>query len=123
MLQYKTYSFQLKITQQTCDQLTRLVGCNRFVWNRMLALQKARLDCGIPLLSYGESTRLLKLWRDSEEYGFLRTDGHSQVQQQVLQALDCAFRDAFDRTQPDKRYLRFKKKGNLTASASHRDSS
>ncbi|MCL4485593.1 MAG: hypothetical protein M1537_04535 [Nitrospirae bacterium] len=43
----------------------------RFVWNKALALQKGRVDAGIPLLSYGDLAKLLTLWRNSSEYGFL----------------------------------------------------
>ena len=44
----------------------------------------------------------LRLWKQSDEYGFL-TDCHSQVLQQKLMDLDKAYRDGFDKKQPLKR--------------------
>ena len=36
---------------------------------------------------------------------------HSQVLQQAMKSLDRAFKDAFDKKQPGKRFPRFKKRG------------
>ena len=52
----------------------------------------------------------LKLWKKSDEFGFL-TQAQSQVLQQCLKDLDRAFKDGFDRKQPNKRMPRFIKKG------------
>ncbi|MHB1286984.1 MAG: hypothetical protein ACYCYP_10595 [Leptospirales bacterium] len=38
---------------------------------KALALQKGRLDAGMPLLSQGDLAKLLTLWRASDAYGFL----------------------------------------------------
>jgi len=57
---------------------------------------------------------MLRLWKQSDEYGFLR-DAQSQTLQQSLKALDRAFMDGFDRTQPNKRMPRFKRKGSHDA--------
>ncbi len=50
--------------------------------------------------------RLIRLWKQSEEYGFLK-EAHSQALQQKLKDLDRAF----DRAQPGKRLPRFKQRG------------
>ena len=52
----------------------------------------------------------LKLWKDSEEYGFLK-QADSQAIQQSQKQLDRAFSDAFDKNQPLKRIPVFKRKG------------
>jgi len=44
----------------------------------------------VPRLSYADSTRLLTLWKQSEEYGWLNSV-HSQVLQQCLKDLDRAY--------------------------------
>jgi putative transposase len=69
-----------------------------------------RLDRGHVILWYHELAFWLRLWKHSEEYGFLR-ECPSQVLQQKLMDLDRAFRDCFDRQQPLKRLPVFRKKG------------
>ena len=101
--------FRLVPTSVQDDLLSRHAGCVRFVWNKALDLQTARLEAGIPLLSYGDLAKLLTLWRSSEEYGFL-AKGPAQPQQQTLKNLDRAVWEALDRTNP-KGFPRFKKKG------------
>lgn len=46
----------------------------------------------------------------SEEYGFLK-QAHSQSLQQTLKQLERAFKDAFDKHQPNKRLPKLKRKG------------
>ncbi|RLD50471.1 MAG: transposase, partial [Bacteroidetes bacterium] len=62
------------------------------------------------ILWYTELAFWLRLWKRSDEYGFLK-DCPSQVLQQKLMDLDRAFRDCFDRSQPLKRLPVFKRKG------------
>ena len=62
-----------------------------------------RLELGYSLNWYNEMAYWLTLWKQSEEYGFLR-ECPSQVLQQKLMDLDRAFRDGFDRNQPLKTY-------------------
>ena len=104
----QAFKFRLVPTLEQENLLSRHAGCVRFVWNKALDLQTARLDAGIPLLSYGDLCKLLTLWRSSEEYGFLAL-GPSQPQQQALKNLDRAIWEALDRRNP-KRFPRFKRK-------------
>lgn len=107
MIIRKGYKFRLK-TKPEHEGLFRLFcGHSRFVWNKALALQKARLEGRVPLLSYQDLAGLLKLWKRSEEYGFLR-EAHSQVEQQALKNLDRALWDGLKRA---KGMPRFRKKG------------
>ncbi|MDD3581617.1 MAG: helix-turn-helix domain-containing protein, partial [Desulfobacca sp.] len=82
----KGYKFRLKTNLRHEGLFRRFCGHCRFVWNKALALQKARLESKTPLLSYQDLAGLLKLWKSSEEYGFLK-EAHSQVEQQVLKDL------------------------------------
>jgi putative transposase len=67
----------------------------------------ARLERKTPLLSYQDLAGLLKLWKRSEEYGFLK-EAHSQAEQQVLKNLDRAL---WDGLKGAKGMPRFRKKG------------
>lgn len=61
-------------------------------------------------MRYVELSHWLTLWKQSDEYGFLK-EAPSQVLQQKLKDLDRAFMDAFDKNQPLKRLPSARKKG------------
>ena len=61
-------------------------------------------------MRYQELDFWSKLWKKSDEYGFLKAC-QSQLLQQKLKDLDKAFMDCFDKKQPNKKFPRFKKKG------------
>ncbi|RPI42040.1 MAG: transposase, partial [Bacteroidetes bacterium] len=105
----KAYRFQIKTNQEIESRLSGICGCARFLWNKCLAMNLTRLECGQRILWYNEQAFWLTLWKRSLEYGFLK-QCPSQVLQQKLMDLDRAFRDAFDRGQPLKRLPVFKKK-------------
>ena len=107
MLIRKAYKFALHVSLGQERQLLRFSGTCRFVWNRMLALQKQRLDVGDPVLRYSKAALLLPEWK--RVFPWLKTDTHSQVLQQTLKSLDRALMDAFDNSSP-KQFPRFKKK-------------
>jgi len=75
-------------------QFVRFAGACRFVWNKTLAINEERYLAGVPRLSYADSTRLLTLWKQSEEYGWLKSV-HSQVLQQCLKDLDRAYTNLY----------------------------
>ena len=106
----KAYKVRLKTNDESEQKLVRILGCSRFLWNKSLAMNLERLEKGQNLLWYPEQAFWLKLWKTSEEYGFLK-DCPSQVLQQKLMDLDRAFKDCFDRSQPLKRLPVFKKRG------------
>jgi len=87
--------------------MMQFAGCCRFVWNKALALQKARLDTGERALGYNMLALQLPDWK--KEHPFLN-EAPSQALQQVLMNLDRALKDAFDKEQPDKLFPTFKKK-------------
>ena len=109
MLIRKAYRFRLKTHPALEQKLFRQAGCCRWVWNQLWRMNRHRLENGQPLVWYHEAAFWLTLWKQSEEYGFLR-EAHSQVLQQALKDQDRAWRDAFDRNQPLKRLPRMKRK-------------
>ena len=106
----KAYKFRLRTNSESEAKLVRILGCARFVWNKFLAMNLERLERRQNLVWYQEQAFWLKLWKSSEEYGFLK-ECPSQVLQQKLMDLERAFKDCFDRNQPLKRLPVFKKRG------------
>ncbi len=107
MIVRKAYKYRLKTNVRHEKLLKLFCGHCRFVWNKALALQKARMESRMPVLGYQDLAGLLKLWKRSDEYGFL-SQTHSQALQQVLRDLDRALWDGIKgiRGMP-----RFRKKG------------
>ncbi len=105
----KAYKFRLKTTTDLEQKLFRQAGCCRWVWNQIWRMNQRRLELKQPLIWYQEAAFWLTLWKQSEEYGFLR-EVHSQPLQQSLKDLDRAYRDGFDKTRPFKRLPRRKRK-------------
>lgn len=85
----------------------RSCGCRRYVFNRALALQKARHAAGEKHLSYADLCRQLTAWKAETGTAWLK-EVHSQVLQQALKDLDRAYRNFF---QGRAAFPRFKKKG------------
>jgi putative transposase len=102
------FEYWLKVKGRDKNSLLfHAVGCQRFLWNKMLKLQLARLAKGRRLASYCTTAAVLVRWK--ARYQFLN-DVPSQSLQQTLKALDRAFKDGFDKTQPNKRLPVYKKK-------------
>lgn len=106
----QTFKFKLKISPRIETSLYKFAGATRFVWNKMLAWNLNLLNNGYRVMRYEEMSFWLTLWKQSEEYSFLK-EAPAQVLQQKLKALDKAFRDGFDKKQIFKRIPVFKKKG------------
>ncbi|MBE0468198.1 MAG: IS200/IS605 family element transposase accessory protein TnpB [Methyloprofundus sp.] len=106
----KAFKFRLNPNSDQVQKMVEFAGANRFVWNKALALNLSRLENKQPMLWYHELAFWLGLWKQSDEYGFLKTV-HSQPLQQTLKNLERAFKDGFDKKQPLKRIPKFKKKG------------
>ncbi|MGH8056078.1 MAG: helix-turn-helix domain-containing protein, partial [Candidatus Entotheonellia bacterium] len=102
----KGYTYRLKTNRIHGQQFVRFAGACRFVWNKILAINEARFLAGVPRLTYHQAAWLLQLWKQSEEYGWLRRID-SQVLQQCLMDLERAYVNLFaGRTAPP----RFRKK-------------
>ncbi|MHB1549986.1 MAG: RNA-guided endonuclease InsQ/TnpB family protein [Vulcanimicrobiaceae bacterium] len=107
MTRRQGYRFRLKPTQVEAALLRRFVGCSRFVWNDMLALNEFRHECGEKRLGFKAMCEYLVYLKG--EYPFLR-EVHSQPLQQTLKDLALAYQRAFD-PKLAARFPRFKKRG------------
>ena len=102
MKRMQAYQFQLLPKNKHLSHINASLGANRFVWNKLLAMNLYRLEQKMPLLWYQEMAWYISFWKKSEDYGFLN-HAPAQSLQQTAKALDRAFRDAFDKQQPNKR--------------------
>ena len=106
----KAYKFRLEPTRKQEKSLVDIAGSVRFIWNKALGMNLRRLEDKQKILWRDELSFWLTLWKESEEYSFLKV-ADSQALQQKLMDLDRAFKDAFDKKQPLKRIPVFKRKG------------
>jgi len=113
MLIRKAFKFKLKTNPDIEHTLRQFEGANRFVWNKALGLNVARLERhekkNRRIIGYNDFAGLLRLWKQSEEMSFLK-DVQSQTLQQTLKDLEKATRDAFNPRQPLKQFPVFKRK-------------
>lgn len=109
MLKQYAYKFQLRPTKHQAKLMRQFAGCNRFVWNKALAIQKEKLEKKEYIYKYKEIAGQLVQWKKQEETKFL-ADAPSQTYQQTLRRLDKALREAFNKKNP-KKFPVFKKKG------------
>jgi len=106
----KAFRYRLKPSEAQAELLSQFTGHCRFVWNKVLSFNLARLKEKQPLVWYHEADYWSKLWKRSEEYGFLK-EAPAHCVQQKLKDLDKAFKDAFDKNQPGKRLPKPRKRG------------
>ena len=106
----KAYRFKLKVSAQQSQKLSTYAGHCRFLWNKCLSINLHRLQCKQPIMRYHEMDFWSKLYKQSDEFGFL-AECPAHILQQKLKDLDRAFLDAFDKKQPNKRMPKFRKKG------------
>ncbi len=110
MKRLQGYRFRLEPKHKHLEHLNQALGANRFVWNKLLAMNLFRLENKMPILWYNEMAFFITIWKQSDEYGFLKL-APSQSLQQTVKALERAFKDAFDKNQPNKRIPNFKRLG------------
>ena len=108
MTRRQGYRFRLKPTQADEALLRRFVGCSRFVWNELLALNEQRHERGEKRLGYKGMCEYL-VHHLKAEYPFLR-EVHSQPLQQTLKDLDTTYQRAFN-PKLAARFPRFKRRG------------
>jgi putative transposase len=109
MIIRKAYKFRLKTTPDIRAKMAQYAGNCRFLWNKALALNISRLNEKQKIFYYQEFDFFSKLWKKSEEYGFLSLSP-AQTLQQTLKQLERAFKDGFDPKQPLKYRPTFKKR-------------
>ena len=109
MIIRKAYKFKLKTNPEVERLLTIFSGHSRFVWNYFWRVNKLRLENKQKIMRYHEMNYWLTLLKKSEEYSFL-AEAPAHILQQKLKDLDKAYKDGFDKKQPNKRMPKLRKK-------------
>jgi len=94
MRRVQAFKFELMPTGEQQRQMRRFAGSCRFVYNRALALQKARYEAGETRLGYAALCRDLTTWRHSILTGWL-ADAPIHPLQQSLKNLERACSNFF----------------------------
>ena len=105
MVRLQAYKFELSPVGAQRRLMRRFAGSCRYVYNRALALQQAHHERSERRLGYAELCKELTAWR--REVMWLGA-AHSQILQQSLKDLECAYRNFFEKRAA---LPRFKKKG------------
>jgi putative transposase len=103
----QAFKFELRPNSAQRQQMRCFAGSCRFVYNKGLALQKARFDVGENKLSYAGLCKLLTQWRSETETSWLK-DAPTHPLQQALKDLERAYTNFFAKRAD---LPRFKKKG------------
>jgi putative transposase len=107
MLRLQAYKYELMPKGDQQRAMRRFAGSCRFVFNKALALQKARHEQSEKKLDYAGLCKLLTEWRNGPETPWLR-DTPAQPLQQSLKDLERAYANFFAKRAG---FPRFKKKG------------
>ena len=108
----KAFKYRLKPNAAHHDKLARQAGSCRFVFNKLLALNEARtigyqFRLHTPKLPEFVGHGLLTLWKQSEEYGWLK-EADSQALQQAVKDLERAYTNFFEgRAKPPTKRKKF----------------
>jgi putative transposase len=103
----QAFKFELRPSGAQRQQMRRFAGSCRFVYNKGLALQKARFEAGERKLNYAGLCKQLTQWRSETETSWLK-EAPTHPLQQALKDLERAYTNFFA-TRAD--LPRFKKKG------------
>ena len=107
MKRLQAFKFELRPNGTQRRQMRRFAGSCRFVYNKGLAVQKARFEAGETKLTYAGLCKLLTQWRSETETGWLK-DAPTHPLQQALKDLERAYTHFFAKRAA---FPRFKKKG------------
>jgi putative transposase len=94
MKRLQAFRFELRPNGPQQCSMRRFAGACRFVYNKALALQRSRFAAGEKHLSYAGLCAELTQWKSQAETNWL-PETHSQVLQQSLKNLDCAYANFF----------------------------
>ena len=107
MKRLQAFKFILQLSGSEASYLYRFAGSSRFVYNKALALQKARYEKSEKKLNYAALCKKLTAWRNDPSMLWLRAC-HSQVLQQSLKDLERAYQNFFAKRAD---FPRFKRRG------------
>jgi len=91
---WQAFKFELLPIGAQRRQMRCFVGSCRFVYNKGLALQKARFDAGEKKLNYAALCKLLTQWRSETQTSWLK-DAPTHPLQQALKDLERAYTHFF----------------------------
>ena len=103
----QAFKFELRPNGEQRRQMHQFAGSCRFVFNRALALQKARYAAGENKLGYVDCAKALTVWKQSPETAWL-AKAPSQTLQQALKDLERAYVNFFAKRSG---FPRFRKRG------------
>ena len=110
----QAFKFKLKPNESSEAAMLRMVGSCRFVWNKLLALNLARLKRGQRVLHWVAMANLLPKMK--EIWPWLAEDPYSHSLQQVCKRLADAFNRMFTKgTKHSGRKPRFKRKDQISS--------
>jgi putative transposase len=107
MKRLQAFKFELRPNGAQRQRMRRCAGSCRFVYNKGLALQKARFDAGQKKLSYVGLCKLLTEWRNGPESPWLK-EMPTHPLQQAFKDLERAYTNFFAQRAD---FPRFKRKG------------
>lgn len=107
MQRLQAFKYELMPTGDQQRDMRRFAGSCRYVFNKALALQKARYEQGEKKLGYAGLCKLLTEWRNGPETPWLE-DAPTHPLQQTLKDLERAYTNFFARRAD---FPRFRKKG------------
>ncbi len=96
MKRLQAYRFELKISPSQSQQLYKIAGSCRHVYNKAWVLQKSRYEAGLKKLNYAGLCRELTRWRNDPKTTWLRACP-SQALQQSLKDLERAYQNFFQK--------------------------
>lgn len=103
----QAFKYELRPTSEQQHNMRRFAGSCRFVFNKALALQKARYEQGEKKLGYAGLCKVLTEWRNSSDTPWL-AETPTHPLQQALKNLERAYANFFAKRAD---FPRFKKKG------------
>jgi putative transposase len=108
----QAYKFKLRPKESSEAAMLRMIGSCRFVWNKLLALNLARLRRGQRVLHWVAMANLLPKMKDI--WPWLRSDAYNHNLQQICRRLSESFKRMFTKgTKHSGRKPRFKRKNQI----------
>lgn len=93
----KSFKIRLYPTQEQEQLMWKHIGCCRFIWNYMFALQQQRYESGEKHLSAFDMINRLKPLKNDGEHGWLCDVSHTSLQI-ICRDLDKAYKEFFCKT-------------------------
>ena len=95
-MKLKAYKYRLKLTDKQSSKIRQFAGCCRFIYNKMLGIEKENYKNSNKLIGYNQATKLLVQWKKDSDTSFLK-EVHSQILQQKIDDLYKAYKNYFSK--------------------------